>query len=295
MVVVNFHGCILAKMKNSKEIFRDLRQQITLKEDQDEIQSILYLIAENVLGLSRADIVSEKSILLTDTHQKNLNEILGRVNANEPIQYILGSTYFYGRKFKVCSSVLIPRQETELLIEEVLKEVNPYTPGSVLDIGTGSGCIAITLAKELPSKRVLAIDVSQDALRIANENAQQLNATVEFYHANALTEKFPIQQVEIIVSNPPYVALSEKRTMKENVLEYEPHLALFVQDNDPLIFYRMIAEKGYEVLTKNGKVFVEINERFGEEVSELFSDIGFRNVRIVKDLQGKNRIVTALK
>ncbi len=295
MVVVNFHGCILAKMKNSKEIFRKLQQQITLKEDQDEIQSILYLIAENVLGLSRADIITEKSILITDIHQKKLSDIIKRVNVHEPIQYILGSTYFYGRKFKVTSSVLIPRPETELLIEEVLKEVDPFTPGSVLDIGTGSGCIAVTLAKELPAKRILAIDVSEDALRIGNENAQQLNASVEFYHTNALTEKFPIQQIEILVSNPPYVSLSEKKSMKENVLAYEPHLALFVPNNDPLVFYKMIAQKGYKILTGNGKVFVEINERFGEEVSAIFSDVGFKNIRIVKDLQGKNRIVTVSK
>ncbi len=295
MVVVNFHGCILAKMKNSKEIFRDLQQQITLKEDQDEIQSILYLVVENVFGFSRSDIVAERAIPVTEIRQTKLDSIIRRINACEPIQYILGSTYFYGRKFKVSSSVLIPRPETELLIEEVLKEVDPFTQGSVLDIGTGSGCIAVTLAKELPAKRILAIDVSKEALLIANENARQLNATVEFYKTDALTEKLPIHQIEILVSNPPYVVLSEKKSMKENVLEYEPHLALFVPDNDPLVFYTMIAQKGYAILTNNGKVFVEINERFGEEVSEVFSEAGFKNIRIVKDLQGKNRIVTASK
>jgi len=295
MMVVNFHGCILAKMKNSKEIFRDLRQQITLKEDHDEIQSILYLIIENVLGLSRADIIAEKPVSLSDREQKKMSDVISRINAQEPVQYILGITYFYGRKFKVSPAVLIPRPETELLIDEVLKETNPFTPGTILDIGTGSGCIAITLAKELPAKRILTIDVSEDALRIANENAQQLNAAVEFHRTNALTENFPIQQIEILVSNPPYVSLSEKKSMKENVLNYEPHLALFVRDNDPLVFYKMIARKGYEALTDYGKVFVEINERFGEEVSSLFSDVGFKNIRIVKDLQGKSRIVTASK
>jgi release factor glutamine methyltransferase len=282
-------------MNNSKEIFRDLRQQITLKEDLDEIQSILYLILENVLGLSRADIIAGKSISLTVGHQKCLNEIIKRINASEPIQYILGFTYFYGRKFNVNSSVLIPRPETELLIEEVLKEVNPYSPGTVLDIGTGSGCIAITLAKELPAKRVLALDVSEAALRVANENAQELNAAVEFHHGNALAEKFPAQQIEILVSNPPYIASAEKKSMNKNVLEYEPHLALFVEDHDPLVFYKMLAQKGFESLLSNGRVFVEINERFGEEVSELFLNTGFKQVQIIKDLQGKNRIVTALK
>lgn len=295
MVIVNLHGCILAKMNNSKEIFRDLRQQITLKEDQDEIQSILYLILESVLKLSRADIIAEKSISLTVAHEKCLGEIIKRVNACEPIQYILGFTYFYGRKFKVNSSVLIPRPETELLIEEVLKEIEPYTAGTVLDIGTGSGCIAVTLAKELPAKRIVALDVSEGALRVANENAKDLNATVEFHQGNALAEKFPVQQLEILVSNPPYIALSEKKLMNKNVLEYEPHLALFVEDRDPLVFYKMIAQKGFESLTTNGKVFVEINERFGEEVSELFLNAGFKKVQIIKDLQGKNRIVTALK
>lgn len=282
-------------MNNSKEIFRDLRQQIILKEDPDEIQSILYLIFEEVLGLSRADIFAEKSVVLTASHQKNLSEIIKRVNDSEPIQYILGFTHFYGRKFKVNSSVLIPRPETELLIEEVLKEVNPHATGTVLDIGTGSGCIAITLAKELPAKYVVALDVSEPALWVATENAQRLQATVEFFQTNALTEEFPVQQIEILVSNPPYIASSEKKSMKGNVVEYEPHLALFVGDHDPLVFYKMIAQKGFGSLTDNGKVFVEINERFGEEVSQLFLSAGFKKVQVIKDLQGKNRIVTAFK
>ncbi len=295
MVVVNFHGCILAKMKNSKEIFRDLQQQITLKGDHDEIQSILYLITEDVLGLSRAEIVAEKSILLPDIQQKSLSNIIKRVNAHEPIQYILGSTYFYGRKFKVNSSVLIPRPETELLIEEVLKEIDPFTPGTILDIGTGSGCIAITLAKELPEKRVLAVDISEDALAVAQENASNLNASVEFHKLNALTDVFPFPELDIIVSNPPYVTLSEKASMKKNVTEYEPHVALFVPDDDPMIFYNAITTKAFSLLKARGKVFVEINEKFGNSVAAVFRNAGFASTRIVKDLQGKDRIVMATK
>lgn len=295
MVVVNFHVCILAKMKNSKEIFRNLQQQITLKEDLEEIQSMLYLVVESVLGLSRADIISEKPILLESSKQNKLNEVTQRINRQEPIQYILEEAYFYGRKFKVTPAVLIPRPETELLVEEALKEIDPFTPGTILDIGTGSGCIAVTLAIELPEKKIAAIDISDDALKVAKENASHLNAFVEFQKGNILTESVSPQKLEMIVSNPPYIARSEKEAMKKNVVDHEPHLALFVADNDPLVFYKAIAQKGYPALLGGGKVLVEINERFGKEVSRIFIQAGFKNVRIIKDLQGKDRIVSAVK
>jgi release factor glutamine methyltransferase len=282
-------------MRNSKAILRDLQQQITLKEDLSEIRSILYLVLENVLGLSQADVFADKAILIDDQQQKKLADAISRINNHEPVQYILGSTYFYGRRFKVNGSVLIPRPETELLIEEILKEVNPFTPGTILDIGTGSGCIAITLANELPEKRIVALDISDEALKVAKENASQLNAPVEFHRSNALIENFPCQDLEMIVSNPPYITASEKGEMKNNVLNFEPHLALFVSDGDPLIFYRMIAEKGVSSLRENGKILVEINERFGNKVANLFIKAGFKNTRIIKDLQQKDRIVFASK
>jgi release factor glutamine methyltransferase len=298
MVIVNFHRYTCKDcqgMKNSKEIFRDLQKQITLQEDSSEIKSILFLVLESVLGLSQSDIAAEHPVLLSESQQKKLNEVISRINAEEPVQYILGSSYFYGRKFNVNPAVLIPRSETEVLIEEVLKEVDPFSPGTILDIGTGSGCIAITLAKELPAKRVVAIDVSNDALQTAMENAQQLSAPVEFHKINALTEDFPFASIEVLVSNPPYVTTSEKTSLRKNVLNYEPHLALFVPDDDPFVFYTTIARKGYTILTGKGKAFVEINERYGNEVADIFRDAGFKNVWVVKDLQGKNRIVTASK
>lgn len=269
--------------------------QITLKEDQSEIQSILYLLMEEVLGLSRAAIMAEKTITLNDSQIKRLQDAITRINTHEPIQYIVGSSYFFGRKFIVNPSVLIPRPETELLIEEVLNEVDPLVPGRILDIGTGSGCIAITLAKELPGKQLTAIDVSEKALQTASENAQALQAKVDFWQLDALEENFLLQPIEIIVSNPPYIAVSEKNSMKENVLNHEPHLALFVPDTDPLVFYKMIARKGFKALRENGKVLVEINERFGKEVSDIFFNAGFKNIRVVKDLQEKDRIVVASK
>lgn len=282
-------------MKNSKEIFRDLQKQITLHEDSSEIKSILFLVLESVLGLSQSDIAADRPVLLSESQQQKLNEIISRINAEEPVQYILGSSYFYGRKFNVNPSVLIPRAETEVLIEEILKEVDPFSPGAILDIGTGSGCIAITLAKELPAKRVLAMDVSEGALKTAVENAQQLGASIELFKMNVLTDALPALPFEVLVSNPPYVTDSESHAMKKNVLAYEPHLALFVPDHDPFVFYSMIARKGFEALTDAGKVFVEINERYGNEVADIFKDAGFTTIRMVKDLQGKNRIVSASK
>lgn len=294
MVVVRFHCCILAKMKNSKEIFRNLLQQITIREEAEEIKSILYLVMDTVLRLSRADIISEKSILLNVEDQNRLQTIIQRINQHEPVQYILEEAYFFGRKFKVTPAVLIPRPETELLVEEAMNESNPLTPGTIVDIGTGSGCIAVTLAKELPGKRIVGIDVSKDALLVANENALELKASVEFLLINVLND-FPFQKVEMIVSNPPYVAVSEKSTIKRNVLEYEPHLALFVADHDPLLFYKVIAQKGYPALMPNGKLLVEINECYGNEVADIFRTAGYRNIRIIKDFQNKDRIISANK
>lgn len=281
-------------MKNSKQIFRDLRQQITLKEDGEEIQSMLYMVLETVMGLSRAEIISEKQISFDTVLQKKLEALVARINQHEPVQYILEEAHFYGRKFKVTPAVLIPRPETELLVEEALKETDPFTAGTILDIGTGSGCIAITLANELPEKKIIAVDVSETALRLAKENAKQLNATIELQRVDILHE-FPFRDLEMIVSNPPYVALSEKDSMKKNVVNHEPHLALFVADKNPLIFYTVIAQQGFSALRLNGKALVEINERFGKEVCDVFVSAGFKNVRAIKDLQGKDRIVLAIK
>jgi len=282
-------------MRNSKAILRDLQQQITLKEDISEIRSILFIVMENVLGLTQAEIFADKSIAFGDNEQKKLTDVISRINNQEPVQYIFGSAYFYGRRFKVCSSVLIPRPETELLIEEVLKETKPFTPGAILDIGTGSGCIAVTLAKELPEKRIVAIDISEEALKVARQNASDLGASVEFNKVNALEENFPVIDLEMIVSNPPYIAVSETGDMKRNVVDFEPHLALFVPDFNPLVFYETIAAKGMKTLKDGGKAIVEINERFGKEVVAVFKEAGFKNARVIKDLREKDRIVIASK
>lgn len=281
-------------MMNSKDLFRDLRKRITLPQEAVETDTMVYLMLESIAGLTRSDVIAQKSVSLTSAESTKLNEGLDRINANEPIQYILGSAHFYGREFQVNSAVLIPRPETELIVAEVLRNT-PKTPGKILDIGTGSGCIAVTLAKELPDKTIIAYDVSDAALKIASFNASHLQADVLFQRVDILNDEIQLDDLECIVSNPPYVAASEKSTMNANVLNHEPHLALFVPDDDPLIFYTMIAKKGINALKPGGKIVVEINEQFGKEVRELFIQTGFTGAIVIKDLQHKDRIVTAVK
>ncbi len=279
---------------NSKDLFMDLRKRITLPQEASETDSMVYLILESIAGITRSDIIAQKAVSLTSDEETKLDEVIDRVNKNEPVQYILGKAHFYGQEFQVNPSVLIPRPETELLVEEVLKRTS-NVPGKILDIGTGSGCIAITLAKKLSQKTVIAFDVSDEALQTATENAKQLSAKVDFQHVDILKDEIPFQELEFMVSNPPYVAVSEKETMNRNVLEHEPHLALFVADNDPIIFYKAIAKKGMLTLKPEGKIVVEINERFGKETADVFRMEGFTKIEIVKDLQGKDRIVVAVK
>lgn len=279
-------------MTNSKELFNDLLRRITLNEDKGEIQSIIYLILENKFGLSKTDVLSEKKIKTVDPTL--LDSIISRLNQDEPIQYILGSANFFGRSFDVNSSVLIPRPETELLVDEIKSFTKPIkAPCRILDIGTGSGCIAISLALEIPNSLVTAIDISKDALICANENAVVLGASVNFIELDILNQEL-IDQFDLIVSNPPYISVEEKKSMKQNVLTYEPHLALFAPQNDPLIFYRTIAAKCRKNLTSHGSLWLEVNEHFGEEVRNLLETQGFQNVQILKDLDGKDRMIKAL-
>lgn len=281
-------------MMNSKDLFRDLRKRITLSQEASETDSVLYLILENVVSITRADVITQKAVSLTSAETSALHAIVERINKNEPIQYIMGKAHFYGHEFRVNPSVLIPRPETEWLVDEVIKRTS-NVPGKILDIGTGSGCIAITLAKKLPQKTIFAFDISEDALRTANENAKQLEATVTFKQIDILKEEISYRDLEFVVSNPPYIAVSEKDVMSRNVLDHEPHLALFVPDNDPMIFYRVIAKKGMAALKPGGRIVVEINERYGKETADVFCAEGFTAIEILKDLSRKDRIVTGIK
>jgi len=283
-------------MKNSKVLFLDLVNQIKIDENSDEIQSMVYILLENLFSLSRADILTQKEIPLQDTDWTRIGEIIHRINLMEPIQYILGDTEFYGRIFKVDNSVLIPRPETEELVRLIIRHVDSMgslgKPCRLLDIGTGSGCIPVTLALELQGAELFATDVSTEALKVARENASRVDAKVQFVINDILQDQIPVGNLNVIISNPPYIPVGEKESMRSNVLEFEPHLALFVSDEDPLIFYRVIVEKSREALISKGLLAVEVNERFGQEVASLFIAGGYTDVEIKKDLSGKQRIVT---
>ena len=278
---------------NAKALFERIVKEITLPESRDEIQSIAFLLVEKLYSIDRTDILVGREI--GEILELEISSLVKRINSQEPIQYILEEAHFYGRDFFVNPSVLIPRPETEQLIQLVVKEFSGKEDVSLLDIGTGSGCIAITLAKELPNAQVFALDVSTEALAVAKRNADQLGATVLFDQLDALHAKLPHTKLSVIVSNPPYIMLSEKERMHVNVLAHEPHLALFVPDNDALIFYKAIAEHAKYALHKEGKIFVEINEQLGVGVSQVFQATGFAHTEIIKDLFGKDRIVTATR
>jgi release factor glutamine methyltransferase len=273
---------------NSKELFRALVNLVTLPESKDEIDGIVMLLIEKKCGLTRAEIMAGK---LTNCSVPGLSEVIRRINSHEPIQYILGVADFFGREFYVNPSVLIPRQETELLVEESVKILHQAPTLNVLDIGTGSGCIAVTLALETPC-RMTAIDVSDAALDISRRNAAQLGAKVNFIRHDFLDRRALAGTWDLIVSNPPYVRRSESQQMKPNVTEFEPHVALFVPDEDALVFYRTIAEYGKNALTKGGTVIVELNEYLGKETQHMFVQMGYKT-ELIKDINGKDRVLKA--
>jgi release factor glutamine methyltransferase len=259
-----------------------------LEESEDEIRALAFTVFD-YFGISRTEIISGQPV---DLDFNKITPIMNRLNQHEPIQYILSEAWFYGRKFFVDPSVLIPRSETELIVDQA-KKIFPKKPIQVLDIGTGSGCIAISLALEFPQASVLAIDVSGEALTVAKRNASDLKANVQFQRLDILKEYSFEQKFDLIVSNPPYVSSEEKSSMLKNVLDHEPHLALFVPEHDPLIFYKVIAKISVQALSPRGAIVVEINERFADGVKSVFVRAGFKYVQLVNDLGAKNRIVVA--
>jgi release factor glutamine methyltransferase len=290
-------------MKNSQELFQEIMTSFTIAEESEELQSITYIILEDVFKISRTDLAGGKSVSITEDDTRRLSEIVQRINANEPLQYVLGEAYFYGRKFTVTPAVLIPRPETEELVRVVLdhvrlkQSIKSVDTGNlvILDIGTGTGCIPITLYHEVGGAEVYATDISLQALAVAQQNAKNLLARIHFIQHDILHDDLFVRDVDIIVSNPPYVTMKEMPDMKRNVVAYEPHLALFVADGDALLFYKAIVEKAQEALKENGLLAVEINETKGAEVLKLFEHYGFKEVCIVRDLQSKDRIVRGIK
>ena len=262
--------------------------------DEMEAESFFYLILENQRQLRRIDLALNPELQFSEDEILIWNEILDKLKLEIPIQYILVTTHFYGLEFNVNENVLIPRPETEELVEWIIStSVNmpKFKNIKILDIGTGSGCIAISLAKNIPNAEVSAIDISDKALATAKENADLNEVAVAFIQRNILETNDLEQQFDIIVSNPPYVRNLEKAEIKSNVLANEPHLALFVEDNDALIFYRKIAELATKNLSLEGKLFFEINQYLGKETVELLEKMHFKNIELRKDIYGNDRMI----
>jgi release factor glutamine methyltransferase len=278
------------------EIQKKYRDNLKQLYDEREVNSICRLIFENELNLKSHFLSLEKYRILTAIQIENLELKLERLMTHEPVQYILGETEFYGLKFKVNKHVLIPRPETEELVEWVLSELPANDSGlNILDIGTGSGCIPVALKRKKSDLNLYACDISEDALFIAMQNSKLNNVQVQFFSKNILTEKLEENRYDIIISNPPYIAEIEKKGMSKNVLDFEPRLALFVPDDDGLIFYRRITQLATVALKKEGKLFFEINENRADGVMELLHSNNFVNIELKKDLSGKSRMVKGEK
>lgn len=263
-----------------------------MEERPEEISSIAHLVMEHVFGIDRTEIILDRSVNVTRLKSKELRRFIKKINTDEPIQYIIGETEFYGRKFKVNPGVLIPRGETEELVQLIIKE-NAGKKVKFLDIGTGTGCIAITLLKELKGARGFAIDFDPRVMKTARQNVLLHDVHLEFLLMDILNEPIPVSSFDVIVSNPPYITESDKTAMRPNVVMYEPAMALFVKDSDPLVFYRRIAEQAKKVLKPQGFLYFEINERFGEDLCALLEVMEYADVKVLKDLHGKSRIIRA--
>jgi release factor glutamine methyltransferase len=280
----------------SNILFNHVKTRLSELFGENEATSIAFLLFEKIFELKRAEILAGKSLKLFNKYCfEELENFTNRLLDHEPIQYILQEAYFYNWTFFVSPSVLIPRPETEELVHLVLKENVNLTNPKILDIGTGSGCIAISLAKERQDAEVHALDISKEALEVARQNAQKIGAKIYFSQADILSGYLDAGGFDILISNPPYVLQKEKSTMAAHVLDHEPHKALFVPDNDPLKFYKAIVTFSKSKLKPNGKIYFEINEQFPEETKKLMEENGFVETEIVKDLNGKCRIAKGVK
>jgi release factor glutamine methyltransferase len=292
-------------LKHYKGHFLNSLQNI---HEEQEIESFFFILTEYLHHLKRVDVALQPYFELSDSEIQKWNAIVSDLQQEKPIQYITGETWFYGLQFEVNENTLIPRPETEELVEWIIESQKSNVQSqtlAILDIGTGTGCIPISLKSNLPQVNVSAIDVSEHALEVAKRNAELNKVEINFIQANILEVQdlsqlpTPNSQLrtnfDIIVSNPPYVRNLEKQEIKKNVLDYEPHLALFVEDTDALLFYRKIAQLALKNLTPNGLLFFEINQYLGNETVELFKNLGFKNIELKKDMYGNDRMIKCEK
>lgn len=280
--------------------------------DERESANITDWVFESIADIKRLDRISNRQQAISNEASEQLNIVLQQLLEHKPVQYVLGEAWFYKMKLKVNGHVLIPRPETEELVEWVVEEIrnkeleirnkevsqltNHNSPTTILDIGTGSGCIAIALKKELPNAEIFALDVSNDALQIAKQNAADLNTKLDFIQFDFLNEGqwSLLNSFDIIVSNPPYIHANEKNKLAKNVVEYEPHLALFVTDADPFIFYKKLAFFADDHLKENGKIFVEVHEDYAAQVQKIFAEKNFKT-EIKKDMYGRERMIKVFR
>lgn len=269
-------------------------QELASLYDEYETESFFYIILEDFHHMKRVDLALNPIFELSPELLQQWENVVAQLKEQRPIQYILGETEFYGLPFYVNEHTLIPRQETEELVDWIIKESKGEgrkTQVKILDIGTGTGCIAISLAKNLPNTKVFALDVSDKALAVAKRNAERNNVDITFIHQSILATEDLGETFDVIVSNPPYVRNLEKVEIKKNVLEYEPHLALFVEDNDALLFYRKITELAIKNLSEKGQLYFEINQYLGKEMIWLLEKYSFKNIELRKDIYGNDRMM----
>lgn len=274
--------------------YQQLWQALLPYYDEREAQAVVRMMLEERFGLTLTDIVCDGVARLDASQQAELQGMMAKLEQGEPIQYVMGYAPFYGRHFHVEPGVLIPRPETQQLVEWAVEEIGKSAARSVLDIGTGSGCIAISIALEAPLSEVSAWDISTDALRIARDNAASLHAPVEFRQQDALYAPMEDREKwDLIISNPPYVMEKERREMADNVLRHEPSLALFVPNDDPLRFYRAIARYGKHALRPGGTLLFEINPLLAEDMLRLLEEESYQHIQLIADAFGKSRFTKA--
>ena len=285
------------KMPNNK--LSSVNQYFHLKLDSlyesNEVDSFFWILVNAELNLERLDYMKDPDLRMSESQLLSFITFTRRLAKFEPVQYIAGHTDFMGLNINVSPSVLIPRPETEELVNWVVSNVSLELPLEIIDVGTGSGCIALSLKNKLPNSYLTGVDVMRNALELAKENGELNNIHVDWKMRDALNMPHDVNKYDVIVSNPPYVLDSEKSQMSDNVLKYEPHTALFVENEDPLLFYEAMSNWAYEGLKKEGKIFFEINEKYAPQIKEMLLECGFGNIEIKRDIFDKERMVMACK
>ena len=296
IVFEQFNGEVPIPDNKLSSLFNFIGEQLKNDYSVQELNHIRWMLIEHFAEITAVEFRKNPDQLVNHSVLLSINGAIQLLKKQVPVQYITGKQFFYEHTFFVNEHTLIPRPETEELVDQIVKTYKGSSP-FILDIGTGSGCIAISIKTGLPDSKVFALEVSENALELARKNEVFLKVKINWIHADVFTDEWlnNLTELDVIVSNPPYVLNAEMNTMDRRVVNYEPHLALFVNNDNPLVYYQRIAEIGKKILKLNGKIFLEINEKYGEETARLFLECGYKNTIIKKDLSGKSRFVIVTK